>query len=140
MSADIGKSVRTRLSKRSAVTNICGDSIFAGVRDQGSKLPALVVQVTGNTPEQDLSGTNRIYPSIVTVLAYADDRDKANELALQVRDDALPPDLYGRVEGMEWQEVTLQSGPVEIEQEPEDGSDIWIRITSQEFVIWNAAV
>lgn len=140
MSADINKSVRGRLRSRTAVTNICGSRIFAGVRDQGKSLPAVVVQVTGNSPEEDLDGTNRIYQSTVTILAYADDRDEANELAKQIRDDALPPNLYGSVEGMQWQEVTLQSGPNEIEVEPEDGSDNWIRITEQQFVIWNAPV
>lgn len=140
MSADIGKSVRDRLRSRGAVTNLCGDRIFSGVRDQGTAMPALAVQVVSNSAEHDLTGTNRIYPSVIRVLAYAADRDKANDLAKQVRDDALPADLRGRIEGMDWQEVTLVDGPTEIEQEPDDGSDVWIRITAQDFSIWNSAV
>lgn len=141
MSADIGKSVRARIRSRTAVTNIVGERIFSGVIDQGAAYPLVVVQVGGNSPEHDLTGTNRIYPSDVTVLACAKaDRDLANELAKQIRDDALPPDLYGVVEGMIWQEVTLESGPIEAEQEPQDASDDWIRVTSQVFRIWNAAV
>jgi hypothetical protein len=140
MSSDISKSVRDRIRSRPAVTNLIGDRIFAGVRDQGSGLPAVVVQVVGNSPEHDLTGTNRIYPSVVMVSALALDRDKANELAKQLRDDALPADLSGSVEGMQWNEVTLDSGPTEIDVEPQDGSDTWIRVTEQTFVIWNAAV
>ena len=140
MSADIGKSVRDRLRSRAAVTKIVGANIFADVLDQGAKPPAIVVTVTGNSPEEDLSGTNRIFPSTIQVLAYGRNRDEANEIALQIRDDALPPNLFGRVEGMEWQEVTMESGPEEVVQQPQDGSDDWIRITSQVFVIWNAAV
>lgn len=140
MSADIGKSVRARIRSRNAVTNIVGDNIFADVLDQGAQVPAVIVQVASNSPEHDLTGTNRLYASTVTVLAYGRHRDEANELAKQIRDDALPADLSGRVEGMEWQEVTLLSGPTEVVQEPQNASDNWIRITSQEFVIWNAAV
>ena len=140
MSADIGKSVRSRLSSRSAVTNICKNRIFADVRDQDTDLPAVTVQVTSNNAEEDLTGTNRIFQSTVVVVAYAADRDKANELAEQIRDDALTADLRGRIEGMDWQEVTLIGGPNEIVEEPEDGSDNWIRITEQQFVIWNSAV
>lgn len=140
MSYDIGESVRNRLRKRPAVTNIVGNRIFAGVLDQGTDLPAVVVQVAANSPEEDLSGTNRIYPTNVLILAYADDRPKANELAYQIREDALPANLSGEIEGMAWQEVSLIEGPTEVEQEPQDGSDVWRRITSQTFVIWNAAL
>lgn len=139
MSHDIGKSVRDRLRSRSAVTNLVGNRIFAGVFDQNAKLPAIAVQVTGGTPEEDLSGTNRIFASNALILCKADDRDTANEVAYQVYSDALPPNLRGSIEGMEWTEVTLLSVS-EIEEEPQDGSDNWRRIASLEFVIWNSAV
>lgn len=140
MSSDIGESVRDRLRSRSAITNIVGANIFADVLDQGAQPPAIVVQVASNNAEHDLSGTDRIYQSTITVLAYGKDRPQANELAKQIRDDALPANLRGSVEGMEWQEVTLIAGPAEVVEEPRDGSDQWRRITSQEFVIWNSAV
>ena len=140
MSADIGQSVRNRIRKRSAVSNIVGDGVFADVLDQGKPIPAIVVQVVANAPEEDLSGTNRIYPSTVVVLAYGRDRDEANELAKQVRDDALPANLSGQIEGMEWDSVTMVSGPTEVVEEPRDGSDQWRRITEQQFIIWNSAL
>lgn len=140
MSADIGKSVRARIRSRSAVTAIVGDGIYADVLDQGRQPPAVVVQVTSNNPEEDLSGTNRIYPSTIVVLAYGRDRDEANLLAYQIRDDALPANLSGQIEGMEWDSVTMISGPTEVVEEPRDGSDQWRRITEQQFVIWNSAL
>lgn len=140
MSADIGKSVRDRIRSRTAVTNIVGANIFADVLDQGAKPPAVVVVVAGNSPEHDLAGTNRLFASQITVLSYGRHRDEANDIAKQVRDDALPANLRGSIEGMEWVEVTLMSGPEENVQAPQDASDNWIRITSQEFVIWNSAV
>jgi uncharacterized protein DUF3168 len=140
MSHDIGKAVRDRLRKRSAVTNLVGECIFADVRDQGKPLPAIVVQVADNNPEHDLSGTNRIFPSTINVIAFAGDRDTANEIAKQIRDDALSADLFGEIEGVKWQEVTLIAGPTETVVEPQDAGDSWIRVTEQQFVIWNAAI
>jgi hypothetical protein len=139
MSADIAKSVRARIRSRTAVTKIVGDQIFADFRDQGTPLPAVVVTVSDNDPEHDLAGTNRIFHSTITVFCFATDRDSANEIAKQIRDDALPPDLYGEIEGMKWQEVTMD-GESQYGVEPQDGSDDMIRVTEQKFTIWNAAI
>lgn len=140
MSDDINKSVRDRLAATSEVTAIVKTRIYADVVDQGSPMPALAVQVPVNQAHEDIGGSNRIFQSQVVVLAYADVRSDANALAKVVRDNALAADLRGRIEGMEWQEVSLTSGPNEAVEQPQDGSDKWRRITQQTFTIWNNPV
>lgn len=140
MSDDIGLSVRTRLEKTAQVTNICGRQIFADALEQGVLPPAVIVQVPGALPHEDLSGSNRIFQSTINVLAYGKDRTQANSLAKAVRDYALAADLRGRVEGMEWQEVSLVAGPNEMMDQPIDGSDQYRKLTFQQFTIWNSPV
>lgn len=140
MSDDIGQSVRDRCGATSQVTNICGRQIFADALEQESSLPALVVQVPQSIAHEDLSGSNRIFQSQINVLAYGKDRTQANALAKAVRDNALAADLRGRVEGMDWQEVSLIAGPNELMDQPVDGSDRYRKLTLQQFTIWNNPV
>lgn len=140
MSDDIGQSVRDRLAATAEVKRIVASRIHADVLAKGEPMPAIVVFVPGNTPHEDLGGSNRVHQSTITVLAYGETRKEANALAKAIRDNALAADLRGRVEGMEWQEVSLIDGPVELNEAPQDASDKWRRLTSQTFVIWNSPV
>lgn len=140
MSDDIGKSVRDRMEATAQVTNISGRSIFADALEQDTPPPALVVQVPQNIAHEDINGSNRIFQSLINVLAYGRDRTEANALAKAVRDHALAADLRGRIHGMEWQEVSLTAGPNELMDQPVDGSDRYRKLTMQQFTIWNSPV
>lgn len=140
MSDDIGKSVRDRLEATSQVTNICGRNILADALEQDTVLPALVVQVPQNQAHEDINGSNRIFQTLINVLAYGRDRTEANALAKVVRDSALAADLRGRINGMDWQEVSLTAGPNELMDQPIDGSDRYRKLTMQQFTIWNSPV
>lgn len=140
MSDDIGLSVRNRLEKTSQVTDICGRQIFADALEQGIQPPAVVVQAPAALAHEDLNSSNRIFQSTITVLAYGKDRTEANSLAKAIRNYALPADLRGRVEGMDWQEVSMVAGPNELMDQPVDGSDQYRKLTFQQFIIWNNPV
>ena len=140
MSDDIGQSVRERLEATSQVTNICGRNIFADALEQDCELPAVVVQVPQAFVYEDINGSNRIFQSHINVLAYGKDRPQANLLAKVIRDNALAADLRGRINGMDWQEVSLVAGPNELMDQPVDGSDRYRKLTLQQFTIWNNPV
>lgn len=137
MSDDIGQSVRDRLAATTQVTAICKrDNIFADVRKAKCEYPAVVVFVPSVTVYEELNSSNRCSAATVEVFAYAKERKEANALAKAIRDSALAANLRGTVEGMDWQEVSLVAGPGEGVIEPQDGSDEWLRVTQQTFVIW----
>ena len=136
MSDDVGKSVRYQIAKTPEVAALIGERLYADVREQGSNLPAIVVAVTGSSPEEDLNSANRIMAATIDVIAFGTDRTNANAVAKAVRDYALPATLRGSVYGMDFVDVTMLSGPAEMVAEPQDGSNQWTRITKQTFVVW----
>jgi len=140
MSDDIQKSVRDRISKTSQVTDICKAQIYDDVLPQQVNPPAVAVFVEESTCYEDINGSNRCFQAQVVVLAWGTDRAQANSLAKAIRDYALPADLRGQIEGMDWTEVSLAAGPVALVDGPQDGSDKWRRITKQVFTIWANAL
>lgn len=138
MSDDLGQSVRDRLVATAEVMNIVKekDHIFADVLESGASLPAIVVNVKDSQAEEDLNTSNRLLHPTIDVLAYGRDRKEANALAKVIRDNALPADLRGIVEGMDFKEVTLVAGPKELMDRPLDGTDRWRKLTLQTFTIW----
>lgn len=139
MSDDLGKSVRDRLLHTDQVTAIVGPRIYADVLEQGPDdkiLPAAVVFLGSTSPEEDLNSTNRLGGSQVNIWTFAVDRATANAAAKAIRDYALAADLRGEVEGMNFLDVSLGSGPIENVDRPLDGSDRWRKVTQQTFTIW----
>ncbi len=143
MSDDLGKSVRDRIANTAEVKAIIGPRVYADVLQQGTDkevLPAVVVAITSNACEEDLNSSNRLFHPTVNVLAFAVDRPTANLIAKQIRDYALAADLRGTVEGMNWLECSMSSGPNELVDEPVAGRDSWRRITQQTFTIWASPI
>jgi hypothetical protein len=136
MSDDIGKSVRERLYATSEVTAICKSQIYADVLEQNAQPPAVVVFVESNLAHEDLSGTNRCFQAQIQVFAYGKDRDQANLLAKAIRDSALPANLQGIYNGMDYKDVSLTFGPSEMVDQPVAGGWEWRKITKQTFTIW----
>ena len=142
MSDDVGKSVRDRLLSTKPVTDYCGARIYPDVLEQGAidKGPCVAVFVSATLAHEDIDNDNRCFQSTVDVIAWGRNRDEVNALAKAIRDSALPADLRGSVEGMDWMECSLIAGPIELVDPPTDGSDRWRKITKQTFSIWAHAV
>ena len=136
MSADIGQAVRDRFAHTASIEALVGDRIFADVLMQGCELPALVVQVPDQSTVEFVNSATRYPRATVTIQAYGGDREQAGALAKLVRDEALPADLRGVVEGIAIGEVSLIGGPADLIDEPKDGSDKSRRLTQQTFSIW----
>lgn len=138
MSDDLGQSVRDRLAATAEVMHFLKekDRVFADVLESGATLPAIVVNVKDTASEEDLNTSNRLLHPTIDVLAYGNSRSEANALAKAIRDSALPADLRGIVEGMDFKEVTLVAGPKELMDRPLDGTDRWRKLTLQTFTIW----
>lgn len=140
MSDDVGKSARDRMLHTAQVKAIVGARVFADVLDQNATLPAIVAFVKASDPHQDLNGPDRCGPATIEVFAYGTDRAQANALAKAIRTYALAADLQGSIEGMDWRECSLISGPSEVVDQPIAGSDAWRKITQQTFSIWANAL
>lgn len=138
MSDDLGQSVRDRLAKTESIANLVRARIYADILEEGAILPAIVVQVpTGNVVEY-LNSADRSRQGLVTIQTYGSDRKEANALAKLVRDEALPANLRGQIEGIDIGEVSLVGYPAELVDEPSPGSARWRRLTQQQFAIWYA--
>jgi hypothetical protein len=136
MSADIGQSVIDRLASTSQVTAICNANIYADALEQGIVPPAVLVEVTDSACEEDLNSDNRCLSANVVVTAFGRNRTEANQLAKVIRDHALAPDLRGSIQGMDFMDVSLISGPSSMAAEPVAGGNHWLRMTRQTFAIW----
>ena len=134
--SDVGKAVRYKLAATSEVTAICKNNIYADALEQGISPPAVIVEVPSANATEDLNDTNRFIASQVVVTAFGRTRDEANLLAKQIRDYALPANLRGSIEGVDFKEVSLTGGPAEMAAEPLAGSNKWLRMTRQTFTIW----
>jgi len=139
MSDDLGKSVSDRLLHTSQVTAIAQAQIYRGVFPQGLLPPAVAVAVIASSPNEDLNSTDRLGGQQVAVLAWGKDPAQSASLAKVIRDYALPANLRGLVEGMDWKECTLSEGASEVVDNPVEGSDNWRRYVRQVFTIWAEA-
>lgn len=143
MSEDISQSVRDRISHTDEVKKLVGPRVYADVLPQGPDdeiLPAVVVFLGSSNCEEDLNSSNRIFSSTVNVWSFAVDRTTANAIGKQIRNYALASDLRGEIEGMNFLDVSLSSGPSEAVDQPPTGGNNWRRVTQQTFTIWAAPI
>jgi hypothetical protein len=77
----LGEAIIARLEADAAVTALAGDRIYWIVREQGSALPALVLQVISETRTQHLKGFDDMFEAQVQIAAHAERYSIARKLA-----------------------------------------------------------
>lgn len=128
--------LRERILTSSAVTAIT-NRIHPGHLPQKETLPAVDMRIVATSTSHHLKGSLGFYNSTVTVDCYHDtDMGIADSLAMAIAAPGLLVGYKATLSGINFREITLQSGISQFEEGVEPGSDLRRFVSSISFSVY----
>lgn len=132
--ADIGTAIQDYLAADATVSGLVGTRIRPDVLKQGETMPAVTYRVISTRHEHNINGAKTgIARSRIQIDCYAETRLGANALAEAIRKSGILDRGHKTTHGVYIYSVQIDAGQSHGIEQPDDGSDEFRRITSQDY-------
>lgn len=124
--------LRTYLVAQSSITDLVGQRVYGGNRDQGDGLPALTIRRKSGGHAHNLDGAAGSVRPLVEVSSWAASKPAADSLAEAVR--LKLQGFRGAMGALAVSSVTLEND-LDLDEPPRDGSAAFTYRVNQDYLI-----
>lgn len=132
--ADVGKSLRTKLLSYSGVSDLIGQRMYPSALVQSARMPAVVYYKISTNREHSISDVTRLAHSRFQIDCYADTVEAANDVAHAIRTSGICA-FQGTVSSIYFCGSEIDSGDSYEHEPPTDGNQEHRYITSFDLLV-----
>jgi hypothetical protein len=132
--ADVGKSLRTKLLSYNTITDLISQRMYPSVLLQNARMPAVVYTKISTRREHTLSDVTRLAHSRFQFDCYSNTLEEANDIAHAIRRSGICA-YQGTTSGIYFCGTEVDSGDSYDQEPPSDGNQEHRYITSFDLLV-----